>query len=184
MTWHFGRFLPNVPKKSLTAPLFHQSTHHATLEALLPVSVLSLTACYLSRMGSSRPIDRFRSASAQLQAIKQGPRQPQCRQRMTAACVRASRHASDLCNVASCFIAAAKAQCNRQIDWQLSCRRQFGASSCSCQMTPVEPPRAARQRGAWRRDGCLFALKFSSRGGRGTSLATIIFWPLFRVYSF
>ena len=155
------------PKKSLTGPLFHQSTHHATLEALLPVSVLSLAAFYLSRMGSSRPIDRFRSASAQLQAIKQGPRQPQCRQRMTAACVRASRHASDLCNVASCFIAAAKAQCSRQIDWQLSCRRQFGASSCSCQMTPV-------QRGAWRRDGCLFALKFSSRGGRGTSLATII----------
>ena len=75
-----------APKKSLTAPLLHPSTHHATLEALVPVSVLSLAAHYLSRMGSSRPLERFRSTSAQLQAIFA----------RTAATAVPARHASSL----------------------------------------------------------------------------------------
>ena len=119
-------------------------THHATLAALVRASILSLAAFYLSRMGSSRPLDRFRSTSAQLQAVKQGPRQPQCRQGMTAtpAC---EHHGTRPLQRRFLLRRCRKGQASQQIYWQLSCRRQFCGASSFLSKTPVEPPRAARR---------------------------------------
>ena len=107
-------------------------------------SILSLAAFYLSRMGSSRPLDRFRSTSAQLQAVKQGPRQPQCRQGMTAtpAC---EHHGTRPLQRRFLLRRCRKGQASQQIYWQLSCRRQFCGASSFLSKTPVEPPRAARR---------------------------------------
>ena len=92
-------WLPTLNSKtqiSLSAALLHQPTHHATLEALMPFSVLSLAACWVvgslawaARGHLTDSAQRRRSSKRSLQ----GPRQPQCRQGMPPPCVRASRHA-------------------------------------------------------------------------------------------
>ena len=106
-------------QKSLSAPLLHPS--HAprySVAALVRASVLSLAAFYLSRMGSSRPLDRSRSTSAQLQAVKQGPRQPQCRQGITAtpAC---EHHGTRPLQRRFLLRRCRKGQASQQIYWRL-----------------------------------------------------------------
>ena len=144
---YYGRSSQKVVHRSAPPP---SHAPRYSVAALVRASILSLAAFYLSRMGSSRPLDRSRSTSAQLQAVKQGPRQPQCRQGITAtpAC---EHHGTRPLQRRFLLRRCRKGQASQQIYWQLSCRRQFcGASSFLLASYPRRPSSRHAPRGARR----------------------------------
>ena len=145
MTWHSQKSAgssQNIVDHS-APPSVHTPRHSAGIGACLhPLA----SGIYLSRVGSSRPLDIFRSMSAQLQATL-------CKD-------RGNRGAGKACLLLACehhgkralqsrFLihrwcrkcAQAMAQASQRIDWQLSCRRQLPLSK-----TPVLSRQPATRR--------------------------------------
>ena len=121
-------------------------THQATLAALVPASILSLAAHYLSRMGSSRPLGKIplNVGAAPSDLCKDRGNRSAGKACLLHACEHHGARSLQRCFLLHCWCRKCPSGSQR-VDWQLSCRRAIlWCLQLPLSKTPVEPPRAAR----------------------------------------